>query len=76
MTINACGGISGPQEAIQALKHGANTVQLYTGLIYEGPGVAKNINRGLSSYLSEHSLKSTRNIRAFTDKAPSENLLL
>ena len=76
MTINACGGISGPQEAIQALKHGANTVQLYTGLIYEGPGVAKNINRGLSSYISEHSLKSTRNIRAFTDKAPSENLLL
>ena len=63
MTINACGGISTAEDAIQALKHGADTVQLYTGLIYEGPGVARSINRGLSRYLTEHELTSVRELR-------------
>ena len=80
MAINACGGISSPEEALQALKHGADTVQLYTGLIYEGPGVARSINRGLSRYLSEHGLSSIKELRGLqgqpTSSAGPEDSLL
>ena len=47
MAINACGGIFTVDDAVRALQAGANTVQLLTGLIYRGPGVARSINRGL-----------------------------
>ncbi|MFH1140336.1 MAG: dihydroorotate dehydrogenase (quinone) [Chloroflexota bacterium] len=47
MAINACGGISTADDALRALRAGANTVQLLTGLIYRGPGVARSINKGL-----------------------------
>ncbi len=63
ITVNACGGISNPEEALQALAHGADTVQLYTGLIYEGPGVARSINRGLSRYLKDHDLASIKELQ-------------
>ena len=63
IAVNACGGISNPEEALQALAHGADTVQLYTGLIYEGPGVARSINRGLSRYLKDHDLASIKELQ-------------
>ena len=49
MPINACGGISTGDDALRALDAGAATVQLLTGLIYRGPGVAKQINRELAA---------------------------
>ena len=45
--INACGGIFTGEDAWRALQAGANTVQLYTGLIYNGPGIVREINRGI-----------------------------
>ena len=48
MPINACGGVSGPAVARACLEAGATTVQLYTGLVYEGPGVVRGIVRGLA----------------------------
>ncbi|MBM3925075.1 MAG: quinone-dependent dihydroorotate dehydrogenase [SAR202 cluster bacterium] len=62
MTINACGGIFTAGDAIQALRIGANTVQLYTGLIYHGPGVARAINKGILQYLDEHRLPDVKAI--------------
>lgn len=47
--INACGGISTGDDALRALDAGAATVQLLTGLIYRGPGVAKQVNRELAA---------------------------
>ena len=47
MAINACGGIFTAEDAWRALKAGAATVQLYTGMLYRGPGIVKDINRGL-----------------------------
>ena len=41
--INACGGIFSGNDAWQALQAGANTVQLYTGMVYQGPGIVKNL---------------------------------
>ena len=41
--IIGVGGIHSPKDAIEKLNAGAMLVQLYTGFIYEGPGLVKRI---------------------------------
>jgi dihydroorotate dehydrogenase len=41
------GGIFTPQDAWEMVSAGASLVQVYTGFIYEGPKIARNINEGL-----------------------------
>ena len=67
MAITASGGISKPEDAIAALTLGADTVQIHTGLIYEGPSVARNINQGLSRFLRDHNLASIKDLKRFTN---------
>ncbi|GGK64709.1 quinone-dependent dihydroorotate dehydrogenase [Rufibacter glacialis] len=43
------GGIMTPEDALEKLSAGADLVQLYTGFIYEGPGLIKQINQRLLS---------------------------
>lgn len=43
LVIIAVGGIDSPQAAREKLDAGANLVQVYTGLIYEGPGLVSRI---------------------------------
>ena len=38
------GGIMSVQDAIEKLEAGADLLQIYTGFIYEGPGLIKKIN--------------------------------
>ena len=45
VAINASGGIFSGNDAWEALQAGATTIQLLTGLIYHGPGIAKRINQ-------------------------------
>ena len=45
------GGVSSAAGAYRKLRAGASLVQLYTGLIYEGPSLARDINRGLLDLL-------------------------
>lgn len=45
--IIAVGGIHTGADAIEKLKAGASLVQIYTGFIYEGPGIVKRINKEL-----------------------------
>ena len=40
-TLVGVGGIDSPALALQRLASGADLVQLYTGLVYEGPGLAR-----------------------------------
>lgn len=47
----SCGGIFNANEAYKRIKYGADLLQIYTSLIYEGPGVVKTINRELDSML-------------------------
>ena len=47
ITIIASGGIFTAADAREKLDAGASLVQVYTGFIYEGPGIAKNICKGL-----------------------------
>jgi dihydroorotate dehydrogenase len=43
--IIGVGGIHTPEDAVEKLKSGADLVQVYTGLIYEGPGLVRRINK-------------------------------
>ncbi|MFD2517887.1 quinone-dependent dihydroorotate dehydrogenase [Salinimicrobium flavum] len=43
--IIGVGGIMSPEDAIEKLEAGASLVQVYTGFIYEGPGLIRDINK-------------------------------
>ncbi|WP_306552313.1 quinone-dependent dihydroorotate dehydrogenase [Daejeonella sp.] len=45
--IIGVGGIHSPEDAIEKIQAGASLIQLYTGFIYEGPGLVKRILQGL-----------------------------
>ncbi|WP_374164662.1 quinone-dependent dihydroorotate dehydrogenase [Arcticibacter sp. MXS-1] len=45
--IVGVGGIHTPEDAIEKLDAGASLIQVYTGFIYQGPAIVKQINRGL-----------------------------
>jgi dihydroorotate dehydrogenase len=47
LPIIAVGGIMTIQDALNMLDAGATLIQIYTGFIYEGPGLAKRINRAI-----------------------------
>jgi dihydroorotate dehydrogenase len=66
LAINACGGISTGDDALAALWAGANTVQLYTGFVYRGPGVARGINRRLLRFMEGHGIPSAGEIPALS----------
>jgi dihydroorotate dehydrogenase len=44
------GGIHTAQDAIEKLDAGADLIQLYTGFIYEGPGLIKDINKAIMNH--------------------------
>jgi len=48
--IIGVGGVFTTDDVIEKLEAGANLIQVYTGLIYEGPNMVKNINNGLIDY--------------------------
>ena len=45
--IIGVGGIHDPEDALEKFEAGASLIQLYTGFVYEGPSVVKNILRKL-----------------------------
>jgi dihydroorotate dehydrogenase len=47
LPIIAVGGIMSVQDALNMLDAGASLIQIYTGFIYEGPGLVKKINRAI-----------------------------
>lgn len=49
--VIASGGIMTPQDALEMIQAGASLVQIYTGFIYEGPFLAKRINKLLDRYI-------------------------
>lgn len=54
LPIIGVGGISDVESAWEKIGAGASLLQLYSALIFEGPSVAKSINKGLISKLKEH----------------------
>ncbi|WP_411967526.1 quinone-dependent dihydroorotate dehydrogenase [Haloferax sp. YSSS75] len=56
--IVGVGGVSDAAGAYQKIRAGASMVQLYTGMIYEGPSIARDINRGLVERLERDGFDS------------------
>ena len=52
------GGITAAGDAYRKIRLGASLVQLYTGLVYEGPGLVRRINEGLVALLERDGLTS------------------
>lgn len=50
--IIGVGGIYAADDAIEKLEAGASLIQVYSGMIYEGPGLIKKIKKGLLAYFS------------------------
>ena len=55
--IIGVGGIFSTEDAYKKIRLGASLVQLITGMIYEGPQLISEINRGLVKLLKKDSFK-------------------
>lgn len=51
LPIIGVGGIANAEQAYEKIKAGASLVQLYTGLVFEGPSVAYSVNKKLIDLL-------------------------
>ena len=56
--IIGVGGVDSGQSAFEKITSGANAVQLYTGMIYRGPGVVKEIKKELIEILKKEKIKN------------------
>ncbi len=56
--IIGVGGVSDAEGAYQKIRAGASLVQLYTGLVFEGPAIARDINKGLLELLDRDGFDS------------------
>ena len=56
--IVGVGGIFNAEDAWEKVCAGASLVQLYTGFIYEGLGVARRINEGLAALVKGHGFRT------------------
>lgn len=63
MAIIGVGGVDDAYSAAEKMRAGADLVQLYTGLVYQGPGLPGEITRGLSDLCSEQGLENISEIR-------------
>ncbi len=54
----AAGGIASAADAYARIRAGASLVQLYSALVYEGPGLAKRIAKGLLPLLERDGFKT------------------
>ena len=67
LPIVGVGGVFTAEDAWEKICAGASLIQLYTGFIYEGPNVARQINEGLAGILKRegfHSLDDAVGCRA------------
>ena len=60
LPIIGVGGIFDATDAWEKITAGASLVQVYTGLVYEGPGICKAIVSGLQERLEQRGLRELR----------------
>ncbi len=56
--IIGVGGISSTEDAWQKIINGASVVQIYSALVFKGPSVLKEIQKGLGNKLKQHGISS------------------
>ncbi len=55
--IIGVGGVDSGESAFEKITAGADAIQLYTGMVYKGPGIVKDIKKELISILKKENLK-------------------
>ncbi|MDK1384272.1 quinone-dependent dihydroorotate dehydrogenase [Sinorhizobium sp. 8-89] len=63
LPIIGVGGVHSAETAAEKIRAGADLVQLYSCMVYEGPGLPGRIVRGLSELCDREELASIREIR-------------
>jgi dihydroorotate dehydrogenase len=63
LPIIGVGGVSSAETAAEKIRAGANLVQLYSCMVYEGPSLPGRIVRGLSQLCDREKLSSIADIR-------------
>lgn len=58
MPLIGVGGIFTAEDAWEKISAGASLIQIYTGFIYEGPSIARNLNEGLRRIISNEGFVS------------------
>ena len=58
LPIIGVGGIDSGQSAFEKIAAGATAVQLYTGMVYKGPGIVKDIKKELIKILKKEKIKN------------------
>jgi dihydroorotate dehydrogenase len=58
MPLIGVGGIASAEDGWERIRAGASLIQLYTAMVYEGPGVAARIARGLARRLKREGFAS------------------
>ena len=62
ITIIGVGGVNSGLTAYEKIKAGASLLQLYTGMVYEGPGIVKKIKSELIDILEKEKIKNISEI--------------
>jgi len=60
LSIIGVGGVDSGQSAFQKISVGANALQLYTSMIYNGPGLIKKIKKDLIQILKKEKIKNIK----------------
>ncbi len=60
--IIGVGGVDSGQSAFEKIAAGADVVQLYTGMVYKGPGIVKDIKKELITILKKENFKNIRQV--------------
>ena len=58
LPIIGVGGIDSGESAFEKITAGASAIQLYTGMVYKGPGIVKNIKKELIAILKKEKIKN------------------
>lgn len=64
LPIIGVGGIDDAASAIQKLEAGANLLQLYSGMVYQGPDLAAKINAAIVSHLKQQNISHVAQLTA------------
>ena len=52
------GGVDSGQSAFEKIVAGASAIQLYTGMVYKGPGIVREIKSELIEILKKEKIKN------------------